>query len=415
MKDIPQGVNTADHQEGTFPTLPLHILFLARWYPNRFDPMLGLFVRNHALMASSFATVSVVYVQPVNSNLHKTTIDYKDDQGIRTWCVYYPASSLQLPLIGNIWKGILYLRANIKGIRHAIRQTGKPSLIHVHVLTRAGIPALLLRRRYRLPLVITEHWSRYLPAVNTFRGAIRKWLTRFIVKRAAAVTTPTKNLQDAMKNFGLLNPHYSILPNLVDTERFVPAWNKKDNAQRKIQFVHVSCFEDRSKNISGLLRVISILATKRNDFQCRMVGVGEDFDRLRKQAMDSGILDHYVVFTGLLEGDQLVQAINTADFMVIPSHFENLPVVIGEAFSCGIPVLSTDVGGISEIITRENGHMIKAHDDQSLADGIEYMLDHHKEYDANVIRKCAEQHFSKQAIVFALKSLYLNALKKKHG
>ncbi len=411
MKELRRGLNTVNLQDVSLRSHPENVLFLARWYPNRYDPMLGLFVRNHALMASSFARVSVVYVQPVSGELQKTVVDYSDDQGVHAWCVYYPASALPMPFLDNAWKGLLYLRATLKGVRCAFQLTGRPSLIHVHVLTRAGLVALLLHWRYRIPFVITEHWSRYLPAVNTFRGTLRKWATRLVVKKAAAVTTPTLNLQEAMKSFRLLNTNYSILPNLADTDRFIPAPDKKNSKDRKIQFVHVSCFEDKSKNISGLLRAISILSNKRTDFQCRLVGVGEDFQMLSKQASGMGIDNSFVVFTGLLEGDDLVQAINTADFMVISSHYENLPVVIGEAFSCGIPVLSTDVGGISEIITKDNGHLVKAHDDQSLSDGIAYMLDHYQLFDSGMIRSHAKRLFSGEAVVSALRSLYRDALK----
>ncbi|HNS18023.1 MAG TPA: glycosyltransferase [Bacteroidales bacterium] len=410
MKDLPRGTNTANPQEALLHSHPPHILFLARWYPNRYDPMLGLFVRNHARIASSFASVSVVYVQPVSGELQKTVIEHFDDQGINTCCVYYPASAVQLPGLDSLWKGLLYLRANLQGIRSALQSAGKPSLLHAHVLTRAGVIALLLHWRYHIPFVITEHWSRYLPSVNTFRGTLRQWVTRFVVKRAAAVTTPTLNLQNAMQSFRLFNSNYSVLPNLVDTDRFIPAPYKMTNTDRKKQFVHVSCFEDRSKNILGLLRVIFSLSKKRNDFQCRLVGVGEDFEMLREQAQQCGFLNSHVVFTGLLEGDRLVKAINTADFMVISSHYENLPVVIGEAFSCGIPVLSTDVGGISEIITNENGYLVKARDDQSLSEGIEYMLDHFPDFDSRVIRDQARRLFSGEAVAQAMKSLYINVL-----
>lgn len=409
MKDSPPGKHSLSGQEEFFNSTKVHILFLARWYPNRFDPMPGLFVRNHALMVAGFAGVSVVYVKGVQGGMKRTVIDHSNDQGIQTWCVYYPVPSIRIPLFGQLWKGFLYFRANCRGIRRAIHQSGRPSLIHVHVLTRPGIIGLFLHWRYRIPLVITEHWSRYLPSVNTFKGGVRKWVTRVIVKRAAAVTTPTLNLQNAMKNSRLLNSHYFLLPNLVDTDRFVPAPVLRKPDQRPVQFVHVSCFEDRSKNISGLLRAISTLAKKRNDFQCRLVGVGEDFEALSRQAEEMGIKDRFVLFSGLLEGDSLVQAINKADFMVLSSHHENLPVVIGEAFSCGIPVVSTDVGGISEIITEQNGLLVKARDEQSLLDGIEYMLGHFQSYDKDRIRDFAVQRFSQQAVTDELRSIYLHA------
>jgi glycosyltransferase involved in cell wall biosynthesis len=374
--------------------------------------MPGLFVRNHAQMVADFATISVVYVHGVERASKRTVIEHTSDEGILTWRIYYPVPSLNFSLISQLWKGYLFIRANCTGIRHAIRKSGKPALIHVHILTRLGIIALILNWRYRIPYLVTEHWSRYLPSVGTFNGGTRKWFTRLVVKRAAAVTTPTMNLQKAMRDFRLHNGHYFLLPNLVDTDRFTPAPARAEADDQPVQFVHVSCFEDRSKNISGLLRVVAALAERRKDFRCLLVGVGEDFEALSMKAEELGIKDRYVFFSGLLEGDSLVHAISTACFMVITSHYENLPVVIGEAFSCGIPVLSTNVGGISEIIAEHNGRLVKARDDQALLEGIDYMLDHCHEYDQQVIRDFAIQKFSRKAVTGTLKSIYLHALQK---
>lgn len=410
MNPSPSGKQSYPGREDYFGSVHPHILFLTRWYPHQYDPMPGLFVRNHALIAAGFAVTSVVYVHGVVKSLKRTVIEQTNDEGILTWRVYYPVPSLRLPLLGQVWKGFLFLRANCQGIQHAIRKSGKPDLIHVHILTRLAAIALVLHWKYRIPYVITEHWSRYLPSVDTFKGWARKWLTRLVVKRAAAVTTPTVNLQNAMKGFRLENDHYLLLPNLVDTERFIPAPAGHIKDSQPVQFVHVSCFEDRSKNISGLLRVIVALSGKRQDFRCRLVGVGEDFEALSVMAVEMGIKDHFVIFSGLLEGDSLVDAISTADFMVITSHYENLPVVIGEAFSCGIPVLSTDVGGISEIISEHTGRLVKARDDKALLEGIEHMLDHFHEYEQKAIRDFAIQNFGKQAVTDTLKSIYMNAL-----
>jgi len=141
-----------------------------------------------------------------------------------------------------------------------------------------------------------------------------------------------------------------------------------------VQFVHVSCFEDRSKNISGLLRAISTLAKKRDDFQCRLVGVGEDFEALSRQAEEMGIKDRFVLFSGFLEGDSLVQAISSADFMVISSHYENLPVVTGEAFSCGIPVVSTDVGDVRQMLGSNCGIITPIEDSDSIVESLVQLI-----------------------------------------
>lgn len=386
-----------------------HILYLPRWYPNRYDPMLGLFIRNHAVVATDMARISVVYVQAVTDLSSPVKIEFQDDQGVFTWRIYYPASILKLPIIGPLCNLLRYIRANRQGIRMAWRQQGKPSLIHVHVLTRLGAMALVMQWLYHIPYVVTEHWSRYLPSVNTFRGTLRKMICRLVVRKAKAITTPTANLKDAMEKHRLVNRDHILLPNLVDTTRFKPVESIRSKEKSK-KFIHVSCFEDRSKNISGLLRAIFHLGEKRSDFSCRLIGTGEDFDRMVRLAEDMKIKDRLAFFTGLLEGDDLVEAFQDASFMVITSHYENLPVVIGEAFACGLPVMATAVGGIPEVLNQKNGLLVPPGDDERIIQGLDYMLDHYHTFNRAEIRKEAIIRFGKESVAAVLQNIYNKAL-----
>ena len=195
-----------------------------------------------------------------------------------------------------------------------------------------------------------------------------------------------------------------VLPNVVDTEEYVPGYQEsKDNVKR---FMHISCFEDRSKNISGLLRTISKLALIRTDFECTMVGEGIDLQQMQKLAKDMSLNEPIVRFTGLLEGVSLVKAYQSAGFMVMFSNYENMPVVISESFACGLPVVATSVGGIPEYVNEMNGLLVKAGDEDALLDALCYMLDHYNEFDKQKIRDEAIRTFSRQAVAEKLKELY---------
>jgi glycosyltransferase involved in cell wall biosynthesis len=389
-----------------------HILFLPLWYPNRYDPMFGLFIRNHAQLVSGFARVSVVYVHADKMLKRKPECIFIDDAGVQTWIVYFRVVKCKIPGLRECLKLYRFLMANRAGIRYASNHSGKPALIHVHVLTRLGVIALWYKWIHRIPFVITEHWSRYLPTVGTYQGTIRKLLTRLVVRNAKAITTPTRNLRDAMVKHGLSNPGYSILPNLVDTGLFVPGPPLPAASDRVKTIVHVSCFEDRSKNISGLLKSLGQLSGIRSDFKCIFVGDGMDYEDMEHMAEEAGLLNKIAFFAGLLEGEDLVVCLQSSDFMVVSSHYENLPVVISEAFACGLPVLSTDVGGISEILDDERGKLVPANDGAALLNGLIYMMDHLQDFDRNKIRKFAVDHSGKEVVSQTLKKLYIHSLYK---
>ena len=367
-----------------------HIVFLARWYPHRYDPMFGLFVQRHAEAAALYNDISVVYVHPDNQNgIVDETIN-----NVRTIRVYFKQSK------SKIINLLRFFKANNK----ALKRLCKPDIIHVHILTRLGIIARWQKLVHGIPYIITEHWSRYLPG-NDFSGFFRKWATKIVVKHASVVTTVTENLAKAMQNHGLKNPNYMVLPNVVDTNLF--QIKPHENATPKI--IHISCFEDKSKNISGLLESLKILRDKGIAYQAVLVGDGMDYEAMKQKATFLHLNDN-VTFTGMLQGQELVDVLASGDFLVLSSNYENMPVVILEAFACGLPVVSTYVGGISEIVNESNGLLVPPHDAEKLANAMQKMLESYQNYDANTLRDSIIKKFSNEAVGKLLNSLYSTTL-----
>jgi len=195
-----------------------------------------------------------------------------------------------------------------------------------------------------------------------------------------------------------------VLPNVVDTDAYIPVAEPYDGT--KSRFIHISCFEDRSKNISGLLRVISKLAKVRNDFECIMVGEGIDLEKMKSVAKNLGLKESLVKFTGLLEDDNVIKAYQSAGFMVMFSNYENMPVVISESLSCGLPVVATSVGGIPEYIKDTNGRLVSAGDETALLQAINFMLDHSSKFEKQKIRQNAVEIFGINAVADKLQKLY---------
>ena len=363
-----------------------HIVFLARWYPHRYDPMFGLFVQRHAEAAALYNDISVVYVHPDNQN------DIVDEtiNNVRTIRIYYKQSRLK---IINLLR---FFKANNK----ALKRLRKPDIIHVHILTRLGIIARWQKLIHGTPYIITEHWSRYLPG-NDFSGFFRKWATKIVVKHASVITTVTENLTKAMQNHGLKNTNYMVLPNVVDTNLF--QIKPHENTIPKI--IHISCFEDKSKNISGLLESFKILQNKDIAYQAVLIGEGMDYEAMKQKA-DSLQLNDNVTFTGMLQGQDLADALASGDFLVLSSNYENMPVVILEALACGLPVVSTNVGGISEIVNDSNGLLVPPHDAVKLADAMQKMLENYQNYDANTLRDSIIKKFSNEAVGKLLDDIY---------
>ena len=148
------------------------VLFLSAWYPHRYDAMAGLFVQKHALAASRYTDVCVLFLL-ADKNITDYEIVTNKNQGVLETIVYYPK---RVELLRKI---VTYFRAFQKGYAHVLSNWGKPKVTHAHILTRTGFLAYLLKKKYGIPYIITEQWSRYLPEKRTYTGFLRMFITCF--------------------------------------------------------------------------------------------------------------------------------------------------------------------------------------------------------------------------------------------
>ena len=407
-----------------------HIVFLARWYPHRYDPMFGLFVQRHAEAVALFNDITVIYCQQDNETTRQqvesqsrdvSIIPMNNKQDIVDASMHYNKKNFEIvrTLENNvdtiriyykkpknkILSLLRFYRANMIGLRLGRKdgcgETRPYDLIHVHILTRLGVIAWIQKLLHKTPYIITEHWSRYLPG-NDFGGFFRKLATKIVVRDAELVTTVTDNLAKAMQNHGLKNDNYVVLPNVVNLDMFHIS-EKKNNTPCKI--IHVSCFEDKSKNISGLLESLKIVEQKGIDFQCTLIGEGMDFDLMKAKAEELQLINK-VSFTGLLEGQKLADELASGDFLVLSSNYENMPVVILEALASGLPVVSTNVGGIKEMIDETKGILVEPRNKEALAEAIIKMIETHNDYDPNYLRKSVIEKYGYESVGKFLDSIY---------
>ncbi|MBO7286714.1 MAG: glycosyltransferase [Bacteroidales bacterium] len=380
-----------------------HIVFLARWYPHRYDPMFGLFVQRHAEAAALFNDITVIYCNEqraqcpqLKAHSSKPTAQSKfeivrtNENNVDTIRVYYKKPK------NKILSLIRFYRANMM----ALKLCKKPDLIHVHILTRLGVIAWIQKKLHKTPYIITEHWSRYLPG-NDFGGFLRKLFTKIVVRNAETITTVTENLAIAMKKHELKNDNYVVLPNVVNLDMF--HISEKNNNPCKI--IHISCFEDKSKNISGLLESLKIIDDKGIDFQCKLIGEGMDLDLMKEKAKELQLINK-VSFTGLLQGQALADELSSGDFLVLSSNYENMPVVILEALASGLPVVSTNVGGIKEMIDDTKGILVEPRNKEALAEAMIKMIETHKNYDANYLRNSVIKKYGYESVGMFLSRLY---------
>ncbi|HBZ66752.1 MAG TPA: hypothetical protein DEO70_07930 [Bacteroidales bacterium] len=385
------------------------ILFLPRWYPYLEDPTFGLFIERHARCICHLADVKVLFVHPVAGLTPGLHFRRENRNGIDTLCIHYNSTPTRNRFI-NLLRGLVnYLRAQYLGYKLLYPGTEKPDICHVHVLTRPAFLALWLHLFRGIPYIITEHWSRYHQQLNRYNGFFRKRATSLIARHASAITAVSAHLRTAMQQCRIINPNFQLIPNVVDTDIFSSNHPPQPHADRTLM-VHISTFEDASKNISGLIRTTARMAAVRNDFSLRLVGDGIDFVKMKELAASLDLFYPTIEFTGLANDEQVVQHLNQASFLILFSNYENQPVVIIESFACGRPVLVTRVGGIPELVNDQMGILIDPGNEEQLAAAIISMIDNYSNYNPQTLRSYATCNFSPAIVATQLMQLYHEVL-----
>ncbi len=379
---------------------PLKVLFLPALYPHKRDSMFGLFVRKHALAVRNHCRVLVLHTHP-SPEESKITFNTHKEGNLTEITVYFPHKNQGL---ANRTKNLLqWYKATKMGFRLMKKEWGLPDITHVHIITRIAIPALWLKIFHRIPFVVTEHWSRYLDANNLALGRISKIFTRRIIRASSNLGVVSARLGESMRRQGLCR-HYSLTPNVVNTELFKPA-TKKINAPVKTM-VHISCFEEKSKNMSGILKAVKNLSQQRQDFRLKMIGTGVDLQKSIEQAKELNIYNTFVEFEGLKEGRELSEILAQADFSLLVSHYETFGIVVYESLACGVPVLVSDVADFKKDISPQFGHVIKNNTPESITEGMNRMLSEHNTFNPEDMRKFVVSNFSEKYVGMKICQLY---------
>ena len=161
--------------------------------------------------------------------------------------------------------------------------------------------------------------------------------------------------------------------------------------------------------MKGLLRAAKMLSEKRQDWQLVLVGTGIDYQEVRSYAKDLAIPENLLRWTGELTPHEVAEKMDKADIFVLPSHFENAPVVLSESLAKGLPIVASRVGGIPEMVSESCSILVTPGKDDELVQALDSMLDHHQEYDRAQIREQGKP-YSFSTVGKELKAIYESVL-----
>ena len=133
-----------------------NILFISSWFPNKIEPTNGNFVQRHAEALSLLHHVEILHAIGDSEQKETYVFDDKIINEIRTLIVYYR----------NTTNPILNFVRRMKAYQMGFFKMINPDLVHANVLQKSMLFAVYLKWKFKIPFVVTEHWSGFLK-INT--------------------------------------------------------------------------------------------------------------------------------------------------------------------------------------------------------------------------------------------------------
>jgi glycosyltransferase involved in cell wall biosynthesis len=333
----------------------MRVLVLSSVYPTAAMPLRGLFVRERTRHLAASCEVQVVAPIPWFpgnrwlrgvSRASATPLEQPDG-----FPVFHPRF-LSVPRYAKSADGLLYFLSLAPFVAR-LRRRFAFELIDAHFAYPDGFAATLLARLFRVPVSVTLRGTE----VPFSRSRLRRAQIRFVLRRAERVLTVSDSLARLARDLGAPAARVRVIPNGIDRARFQPG--PRDEARRQLGLspdrriiVSVGGLTER-KGHHRVLAAMQALVGDRPDLLLAIVGGGSsegDVGPALRRQISALELDRHVLLAGPQPPERVPLWLQAADVFCLATANEGRPNAVLEALACGLPVVTTDVGGIAEVV-----------------------------------------------------------------
>jgi L-malate glycosyltransferase len=375
-----------------------HILILSNGYPSVYQTLSGSFWKDQAeTLVNQNCKVGLIATTPISlkdikrkgvMNLRSKT---KIENGVYTSVIRFP----NVPFF-NFLESFFSVFFGFYLFKKYIRKNGLPDVIHVHRY-EVGLLAIKLKREYNIPYVVTEHSSRFLYETMSKKEIS---IARKVFLHANVCIAVSKSLANKLsESFDI---KFNYIPNIVSTEFF----KKNENTQKNKLFSFFCAGNlDVNKNHKMLIEAFYLFQKEYPNSLLYIAGEGPQKLSLRSQIEKLRLLES-VILLGKLNRDDMVKFNNKCHVFVLPSFKETFGVVLIEALSTGIPVISTNSGGPSSIIIDERIGEVCENNSEALSNAMKKVYINFDTYSSDWIIKYVNENFSKEKVISKLMKMY---------
>ena len=385
------------------------ILIVSSWYPSEESPINGCFVQDQAIVLSKKYDVSVLFLHIPGWRsllkrkiLPKSHIEYHDN------LIVFSETILLPPNILFSYRKLLLKKIILHRFKKIISRWGFPDLIHSHVVWAGGWAAVNIAKKYKIPVVLTEHSG---PFSMHLKSKSQRKLVRKILNEVDKIVAVSPALADQILSF-YKSKTIDIVGNVIRALFFEPGYKRVNNlSQSKIKFLSVATLNEQ-KGIQYLIKAGHHLNKQGIlSFEIIIAGDGPMRSDLESMANNLGIADN-CKFLGLVAHNDIRDLMQLCDVFVLPSLAETFSVVVAEAMACGKPVIATRCGGPEFIVEEGTGLLVNIADHKELAEAMYKFINKQIKFDENFIRYNIFSRFGEDAFLYIISSIYEDLWKR---
>jgi glycosyltransferase involved in cell wall biosynthesis len=238
-------------------------------------------------------------------------------------------------------------------VLNLLREVRKYDVIHIFSASYlsfliAPTPAIFVSKLYGKKIVLNYHSGEAEDHLRRWRRS-----TLPILNLCDAIVVPSEYLVRVFASFGL---KASAIFNIIELDKFA----FRERNQLRPVFLSNRNLEPHY-GVDCVLRAFAYIQQQTPEASLTVVGDGSQREALEKLTTELNL--QHTSFTGRVEHEQIYEHYTNADVFLNASRIDNQPLSILEAFACGLPVVTTNAGGIPDIVTDQKTGLVVAVDD----------------------------------------------------
>lgn len=337
----------------------IKLLVITSVFPNTKQPTFGVFVRERMFRVAQHCELKVIAPVPwfplvrFVKKGYRPLVPYLEVQdGIE---VYHPRF-FNIPGIFKFLDGYFFFLSSLLTVWQ-VRKSFKFDIIDSHFVYPDGVGAFLLGRFFRKPVTITVRESSFQ---RMLKYPLQRQQIRFSLANATKVFTVSADLKRSVTDLGVPSRKVVVVPNGVDTMKFKPV--DKNTARQELGLpldrkiiISVGWLIER-KGFHRLLYALPEIKKNFPDILYIIVGSApssNSYEPILKKVVDDLNLGENVFFAGSQPHDELYKWLSASDIFCLATSGEGWANVFLEAMACGLPVVTSRVGGNEEVVASE--------------------------------------------------------------